>query len=107
VGKTLTILSKKGSQIPTFFTKLAKLFNKFSVFIGDVIKLLSRFKFISFLGGLSSGLKYLAYPFASILSMIDFIKGFMKKEGNIGQKIIGGLKQVIKGFIELPVTLLG
>jgi len=53
------------------------------------------------------GFRWLGWPIQIIFSVIDFIKGFNATEGNIAQKIIGGLKQVVKGFIELPVKLLG
>lgn len=60
-----------------------------------------------FISAFKTGFRFLAWPIQVILSAIDFIKGFAGTEGDIIAKIKGGLLNVIKGFIDLPVKLFG
>jgi len=53
------------------------------------------------------GFTKLAWPLQIIMSVFDFIDGFVKTEGNLADKIIGGVKNAFTKFIELPVKLIG
>jgi len=55
----------------------------------------------------AKGFKILGWPLTLLLGVIDFIKGFMGTEGTLMQKIEGGVKSAIKGFIELPAKVVG
>ena len=73
------------------------------------------FKSIKGIGGYLSkigkwfikGFKFLGWPLQILMSVIDFIKGFSETDGDLKDKIIGGVRTAFKGFIELPVTLIG
>lgn len=58
--------------------------------------------------GFMKGFTKLFLPLQIIMSVIDFVKGFMgEKEGSIIDKIKAGLIGVVEGFLDLPVKLLG
>uniref|UniRef100_A0A6M3K7K0 Uncharacterized protein n=1 Tax=viral metagenome TaxID=1070528 RepID=A0A6M3K7K0_9ZZZZ len=63
------------------------------------------------LGRLFSGLKFgfqkLAWPLSIVFAVIDFIDGFISTQGDIFEKIKNGLSSAIKGFIEMPIKLIG
>jgi len=59
------------------------------------------------LSGILRGFKFLGWPLAIIMGLIDFIKGFTQTEGTLWDKIKGGLKAALWGFFELPITILG
>jgi hypothetical protein len=63
--------------------------------------------FGKFATGFARGFKILGWPLTIIMGVIDFISGFMDTEGNIIDKIKGGLIETVKGFIEMPVKLIG
>ena len=98
VGKLLAPIIGVGGmmdKVVVWAGKFAVWFPKFSQGLGFLFK------------ALKFGFKFIGWPIQIIFSVIDFIQGFRKTEGNIAQKIIGGLKNVVKGFIELPVRLIG
>lgn len=68
-------------------------------------------KFGTVLGKLGAalkfGFKFLGWPLTIILGVIDFIKGFIATEGNLADKITGGVKGAIMGFLELPIRFFG
>lgn len=92
--------SKEGAM-GRFFAGIAKIFRPMMEFVKK-IPLVSRI-----IGGLKFGFTKLVWPLTIILGIIDFVKGFMATEGNIADKIIGGLKQVVNGLIEFPIKALG
>lgn len=53
------------------------------------------------------GLNRVFYPIQIVMSAIEFVKGFMKTEGDIIDKFYGGVKAVIKDFFGLPISLMG
>lgn len=53
------------------------------------------------------GFKRLAWPISIIFGIIDFFQGFFGTEGSIIAKIKAGLTEVLQGFFELPIKLLG
>lgn len=53
------------------------------------------------------GFTKLAWPIQIIMSIFDFIDGFMKTEGNLADKVIAGVKNVFLKFLDLPVRLIG
>ena len=59
------------------------------------------------LGAFRIGLKIFGWPLTILLAVIDFIRGFIATEGNIADKIMGGLKKAVMGFVELPIRLFG
>lgn len=72
----------------------------------------SIFRAIPFIEPLIAGLKVgfgwaekIFWPLQIIMSLVDFISGFMATDGNILDKIMGGLKQVFKGLVEPFLTL--
>lgn len=91
LGKLFTKLSGYFSKVGGFFTW----FTKKVPFFGKLLKL---FKF---------GFTKLAWPLQIIMSVIDFIKGFQATEGNLADKVIGGIKNAVLKFIELPVKAIG
>lgn len=58
-------------------------------------------------GALKLGFKVFGWPLTILLAVIDFIRGFVATEGNLADKILGGLKKAVMGFLELPVRLFG
>jgi hypothetical protein len=58
-------------------------------------------------GALRFGFRVLGWPLQIILSVIDFIRGFVAEERNLADKITAGVKSAVFGFIELPVKLIG
>ena len=67
-------------------------------FIGIFGKLLKGFKF---------GFKLFGWPVTLLFAIIDFVKGFMNTTGDWQQKLMGGLKAVFHGLIDLPLEILG
>lgn len=57
--------------------------------------------------GFAAGFSKIFWPIQIIISLIDFVKGFMATEGTILDKIQGGIKNVIVKFFEWPLKLLG
>lgn len=60
-----------------------------------------------FVKGFSWGFKKLFWPLQLIISAIDFVKGFQATEGDMLDKIKGGIKNVIIKFFEFPIRILG
>lgn len=96
--------------IALFFGKIGKAIKGTLMFkyFEDITKWFKKLPIIGrFLSAFKTGFKFLAWPLQVILMAIDFIKGFVGKEGDIISKIKSGLMNVIKQFIELPVKLFG
>jgi hypothetical protein len=84
-----------------FFAKTGPI-GKFFAFVTTKVPFFSSiFKFLKF------GFTKLAWPLQIIMSVIDFIKGFQGTEGNLADKVIGGIKNALFKFLELPVKLVG
>jgi hypothetical protein len=97
VGKLLSGAGKAGK----FFKSIGKFF----------AWIFSKIPFVtSFIKGFRIGFKLLGWPIQIIFMIIDFIRGFVKeygKSGDIMKSIGAGFKQVLIGFINLPVKLIG
>lgn len=110
------IKSSKG--VMTFFTNVSSFFSTITGFltkipllgkgvsglgkiIGNIGSTIA--KFGSAFGKL---LKFLGWPLQIIMSVLDFIKGYQDTEGGVFDKIIGGIKAVIKGILYLPLELI-
>ena len=104
------------STMKNFFTGkfpfLGKLFARLGVWWDKIIKAFkwvgTKIPFLSKLfGALKFGFKFLGWPLQIILSVIDFIRGFAKAEGTIGERVVAGIKFALEQFFELPVKVLG
>lgn len=96
-------------KIGGFFAKAASLKpGKITKMMGWVTKFVGNIPLIGkFVKGLATGFKFLGWPLQIVLSLIAFVKGFMKTEGRIIDKIKGGLMKVVEDFIKFPVKLIG
>lgn len=96
-------------KIGGFFAKAASLKpGKIVKMMGWVTKFIGNIPLVGkFVKGLATGFRFLGWPLQIILSLIAFIKGFVKTEGGIIDKIKGGLMNVIEDFIKFPVKLIG
>lgn len=98
-------ITKVKGWFTTVVTKLksmsvfGKMFTKVFDFIGKY--------FGKFLHFFKLGVARLAWPLQIVMSLFDFISGFMNTEGNILQKIIGGLENVVIKFLDLPIRAFG
>ena len=104
VTKVFSIIGKAFSWIGKLFKPVIKIvgkiigwFGKIAPAAGALAKLGRAFMF---------GFKILGWPLTIIIGIIDFIKGFTSTEGTLWDKIKGGLKAAIFGFIELPIRFL-
>lgn len=74
--------------------------------ITSTLKFLGRFSFA--VNMFKIGFKILGAPLAILLSVIDFFKGFFgSNEATFLGKIKDGLVQVVMGFMDLPMKILG
>jgi hypothetical protein len=92
-------------RVGDFFIGVRKFFSKFK-FLLKIFKPVARL-FDSFLKGFIKGFKILGWPITILMTVIDFIRGFMATEGDILAKIEGGIKFAVKGFFELPIKIIG
>ncbi|HSH50597.1 MAG TPA: hypothetical protein VK982_02635, partial [Bacteroidales bacterium] len=51
--------------------------------------------------------RWLGWPITILMGLIDFVKGFKSEQGNIIEKIYGGLKEAFLGLFELPIMAIG
>lgn len=98
-------------RFPAFTTKIK---NFFSIFgkngkIGSVLsKVLTKIPFLSrFFSALRVGFRLLGWPLQIILSVIDFIRGYRATEGDIVDKIVGGLKNAAMNFVGIFLDIAG
>ncbi|WP_298752180.1 hypothetical protein [uncultured Arcobacter sp.] len=91
------------------FTGLSKMILKPITMVTEVFSTLANTSSSlgKFLSAFKFGFKFLTIPLQIIMSVVDFVRGFMNTEGTVVDKIKGGLTQVVKGFIELPLKLIG
>jgi len=99
IGKALSALAKTGpiAKLLSSFSWLGKIF----IFFGKLWGIRHILK------GLKFGFTKLIWPLQIIMSVIDFVTGFMSTEGTLFDKIKGGIKNVIMKFIEWPAIMLG
>jgi hypothetical protein len=102
-GKTRVARLFKG--VGGFFLRIGRFFTRFRGLL--VVFRPVAAVFDKFLLGFKKGFKYLGWPILILLSIIDFIKGFVSTEGDILTKIEKGISEVVKGFFELPVRVFG
>jgi len=82
--------------------------NKFFMWLG---RLFSFFLKIPGLRVIAAGLKFgftkLLFPLQILLSVFDFIEGFMAAEGDLIDKYKAGMENVVMKFIEWPAKMIG
>jgi len=120
-GKGMAVLGRIGSslgRLGALFLKipgmssLVEAFSKGIKFVSKTGRIFAYIgKHVPLLGKLFSGIKIgfqkLAWPITIVFALIDFIKGFSATQGDIFEKIKGGLSAAVRGFIEMPIKLLG
>lgn len=107
-AKLFPTVTKVTGKITGFFGTISRVFGKAIGTFTRVARVVSQLPIIrSIIGGFITGFKKLAWPFQVIFSAIAFIRGFFGTEGDIIDKIKGGLMGVIKEFVALPSKLLG
>jgi hypothetical protein len=89
-----------------------KIFGPVIEWVGKIITWFEKIPFLGkFIGKFFKffmvGMKWVAWPLQIIMSVIDFIKGFTETEGDLLDKIIGGLQKVVLEFLDLPIRALG
>jgi hypothetical protein len=99
--KKFPILGKLFKSLGGIFSKSGPLGRLFTFVTTKIPFFSSIFKFLKF------GFTKLAWPLQIIMSVIDFIKGFQQTEGNLADKVIGGIKNALFKFFELPVKIIG
>lgn len=97
---------KEGGIIARFGGRIGGVFSTIRRVFGVVFKIFK--PFTGLISGVAKGFGKLFWPFQAILSIVDFISGFMNsdKDTFIG-KVADGLKAVVVGFLELPVKFVG
>lgn len=111
LSKTIQALSKikiVGKIFSTFsvFREILKPLDKLIDFAKQFGKIGKYFPTL-FKKGFLLGFKAFTRFFQPIISVIQFIKGFISEEGTIIDKIKNGLMFVVKDLIELPARLVG
>lgn len=105
VKKVIEFFGKIGSTVGGWIDDAIKSVSKIPVvgkFVSEVME-----QFMKFFPAVAKGFRVLGLPLTILLGAIDFIKGFMGTEGNILDKIKGGLQSAVEGFIDIPVWLFG
>lgn len=107
--KGLTTILKESSMFVGAAEMGASVWNGLKTFVGFFSSIFRALPGIEpLLAGLKVGFGWaekLFWPLQIIMSLVDFISGFMATDGNILDKIMGGLKQVFKGLVEPFLTL--
>jgi phage-related protein len=91
VGMLVETITKYSKNISSFVANLSKT----TGIMGSLSK------------GLMIGFKVGSRFLVGIFAVIDFFKGFVNTQGDLIEKIKGGLNSAISGFLELPLKLLG
>jgi hypothetical protein len=101
-------LKKAMLGVKKFFIDKIQLFKKIPG-VSKFLEFLSKFgkRFGKLAKAFKFGFKILGLPLTILLGVIDFIKGFRNTEGDLYDKIKGGLIEAITGFIELPIQFIG
>jgi hypothetical protein len=101
-------LKKAMLGVKKFFIDKIQLFKKIPG-VSKFMEFLSKFgkRFGKLSKAFKFGFKVLGWPLTILLGVIDFIKGFTSTEGDLFDKIKGGLIEAVTGFIELPVKFIG
>jgi len=97
IGKLFTWIGKAFNWIKGIVTAVVTWIGKLAPAAGGLAKLGRAFMY---------GFKILGWPLSIIIGIYDFIKGFISTEGTLWEKIKGGFKAAIFGFIELPIRFL-
>lgn len=109
-GIIATILLSIGAAIGAWLHRYLVLLTKLPIF-EKIARMFTKIDDIPFIGRLFKavkfGFKWLGWPLTILLSLIDFIKGYKESEGDMWDKIKGGLISAIEGFVELPVRFVG
>jgi hypothetical protein len=91
-----------------FFRWIGKAWATFSETMGKFGKWLLKAPILGkILKGLKFGFKVLGWPLTIILGIVDFILGWRKSLGDWQDKLMGGLKNVFHGLLDLPLEILG
>lgn len=104
--RSIIMFFKNSKVITGIFAILKTTFSSFTKVSGLIFSLTTNVGM--FVNAFAYGLKWLAWPLTILLGVIDFFKGFMgSSETTFFGKIKDGIKQVIVGFFEMPLRLLG
>lgn len=103
------------TRIARGFRFVGDIIRKISNVVGFFIKAIKNFPvhrlgmFLNaFKIGFAAGMKWLALPLRIIMSMVDFMKGYMgSSETSMVGKIKDGVISMIHGILDLPAMLLG
>jgi hypothetical protein len=60
-----------------------------------------------FKAGIMTGFKFLGWPLTILMAIIDFIRTFIKTEGDIVTRVTTALHSAIVGIFEMPLRILG
>jgi hypothetical protein len=104
IGKGLASIKGFFSGIHTFvksFISTSKTVGTIAKTIGPIIKPL-----MSFIGRAKFIIGKILWPIQILMSIFDFVNGFMKTEGNIAEKFIGGITEVYSGLFMKPLDML-
>jgi hypothetical protein len=89
--KGMPLIKPIVEKVTSLFGKIKDFGNKFG-FLGKIFK---------------NGMRWLGWPITVVMGLIDFVKGFKSEQGNIIEKIYGGLKEAFLGLFELPIMAIG
>jgi len=111
ITKGFGVISKAVSSITGFFSRIIA---GIKAMMGPIVNAAKASA--SFMKGFSGVAKFASifgkilgkifFPITIIMSLWDFFKGFSETEGDILDKIGGGLGQLVKGLIGMPLDLI-
>jgi hypothetical protein len=104
-GVDMFVKAFKGSGFIGKMFKPLKMFINFFKKFGGILAKVPALKIFGL--GFISGFKKIFWPLQVIMSVIDFVKAYQSTEGDVGTKVIAGIKNVVMKFLEMPVRLLG
>lgn len=106
VGPIMSLM-KKIPLIGRFFSAMEKVAGWFGRLAKGALAFATKIPIIGkFFTSVLRGIKFLGWPLQIILSLIDFVKGFKKKQGSMLEKIGAGLWEMVKGFLDGIVMVL-
>lgn len=107
LSKVFGLLGKVGAVFTNLFAPIKTFFMGFKTIAQIFSSIGSFFKEISVLGkifrlgfSVGKGIPVIGWVITGIMAVIDFFTGFNKTEGDIFEKITGGLESAVMGFIE-------
>lgn len=106
--KVISTILKSLPVVGKFFKWMGAFIDVFKGKIGSIIAVMNKFPIIGkLLQGLKLGFKWLGWPLAIGLSLIDAIKAFASTNGDIATKFKAAFIAIFDSLFELPVKLFG